>query len=235
MKTNTESPGAPEELGSTAGGPGKPATDQSNPKRAKFRLQKVLMIVVPVIALAIGALVLVRVVNVDTLLSDLSRPRLVPASGTVLFHGQPLRNGQIATYPDSRRGLPAIGWTDDEGKFTLKTDIRGNLVEGATVGDHRVVVTSYQTIAAAAAPPLLTPQLYASLGSSPLRITVGSAAAENQFELVLEGDAPERPQWQKSGGGKGKGSAQKKAKPAPSEENTPAPPEENTTAPSEEK
>lgn len=158
---------------------------------AKFRLRNVLMIVVPVAVLAAMVVAVSGFVD-DALLGDLTRPALVPAKGQVTYQGQPLLNAQIGTQPTGR-GMSALGWTDDEGKFTLKTDIRGKYVDGATVGEHRVTVMAYGTSGGPSAPPLLTPEQYASAGTSPLRITVKRNPDENEFKFVLEGDAPSRP------------------------------------------
>jgi hypothetical protein len=179
-------PGHPQETKES--GAGKPGT-----ARAKFSLRKVLTVVVPVAVLAVVTVALVGFIDTDVLLDNLTRPALVSAGGQVLFQGQPLRNGQIMTSPTGARGASAMGWTDDEGKFALKTDIRGSYVEGATVGEHRVTVIAYGSSPGASAPPVLTPQQYASIGTSPLRITVGKNSSENQFKLVLEGDPSSRP------------------------------------------
>jgi hypothetical protein len=201
------------------------ATDSSAPlpvqptaprQTKKLQWGKVLRVVVPVAVLAVLAVGMVRFLDMDALLGGLTRPKLAPAGGKVLYQGEPLRNGQVMTHPMDSRGLPALGWTDDEGKFTLKTDVQGSFVEGATVGVHRVTVTAYQPISGPAAPPLLTPEQYASFGTSPLRITIRANAADNQFEFILDGDAPSRPQGAGQrggkGGGKGGGGKGKKAK-----------------------
>jgi hypothetical protein len=41
---------------------------------------------------------------------------------------------------------------------------------------------------------LLTPAQYATLGTSPLRISIGRNPDENQFKLDLEGKPPARPE-----------------------------------------
>lgn len=195
----TESDRSPDESGAVVTGPDRRqetpvvGTGQPGTGRAKFRLRKVLMVVVPVAVLAAVVVAVAGIIDVDVLLSDLTRPALAPAGGQVLFRGQPLLNGQIMTQPMAGRGLSAIGWTDDEGKFTLKTDIRGNYVDGATVGQHRVAVSARENISMPGGPPLLTPEQYASAGTSPLQITVGRNPDENQFKLILEGEPPSQP------------------------------------------
>src|SRR5262245_29639855 len=161
------------------------ATPQAG--KPKFRLAKVLFVVIPFAVLAVAVVALAGLMDVDTILGDLTRPALVPASGQVLYNGQPLANAQVLTQPVGR-GARAFGWTDSEGKFSLKTDIRGNYVDGATVGEHRVGVTAYGSSPGASAPPLLTPQQYASMTNTPLRIAVARSSDANEFKLVLEGE-----------------------------------------------
>lgn len=195
-----------------------PEVEAGKPGSAKFRLRKVLMVVVPVAVLALVVVALAGFIDVDALLSDLSRPALAPATGQVLFQGQPLAGGQVTTQPVGGRGVSALGWTDDEGKFSLKTDVRGVFVDGATVGEHLVTVAAFKPAPGPGAPALLTPQQYASAGTSPLRITIRSNPADNQFQFVLEGDVPSRPQGAGQGGGKGKGKSKAKTEtPTPAE------------------
>jgi hypothetical protein len=156
------------------------------------------MVVVPVAILAVVGVASIGFFDLDAILGDLTRPTLAPASGQVVYQGQPLLNAQILTQPTGGRGQSALGWTDDKGQFSLKTDIRGAYVDGATVGEHRVTVTAFGTSPGATAPPLLTPERYASMGASPLRITIGRDSAKNQFQLVLEGEPPRRPTKGKS-------------------------------------
>lgn len=192
------SAGSPESRETLERKPGKPET-----KEAKVRLGRVLLVVAPVAILAVMAVAFIPYFDLDALLDRFSRPALAPVRGQAFFNGEPLPNAQVATQPMGR-GRSALGWTDDEGKFTLKTDIQGELVEGATVGEHRVAVTVYQMIPGPAAPPLLTPQQYASAGTSPLRIMIGQNPDQNQFELKLEGEPPRRPE--RPGNGKAKAS-----------------------------
>ena len=184
---------------------------------AKFRLQKVLLIVVPVALIAAAVVAVAGFVDVDRLFADLTRPPLAPVQGRVLFKGQPLRGAEIMTKP-SGRGLAATGWTDAEGKFSLKTDIRGNYADGATVGTHQVTVASYQPVSGPGSPPLLSPPAYASMSTTPLTIAVQSGAAANTVEFVLEGDAPPLPVRPALGKGGGK----KKAKSKNSQQSPPS-------------
>jgi hypothetical protein len=60
----------------------------------------------------------------------------VPASGTLTFNGTPLEYYQVAFFPQDNR--PAVGITDDQGRFTLGTNGEN---DGAVVGTHGVAVT----------------------------------------------------------------------------------------------
>jgi hypothetical protein len=188
--------------------------DQSAPAasasgRSQLRWRKVFLIVAPVALLLAAGLAFLRFGDVDALLASVTRPPLAPAKGVVFFKGEPLKNAQIVTEPTSSRGMSAMGWTDDEGRFSLTTDIRGKREEGATVGEHRVAVKAHQVIPGPAAPPLLTPEEYATVSTTPLRIVVAKTDVANESKLVLEGDAPARPVGGrgagKAKGGKGRG------------------------------
>jgi hypothetical protein len=130
---------------------------------------------------------------VSALLGDLARPAIVPVQGKITFQGQPLRNAQIISRPVAGRGLGGFGWTDNEGNITVTTDIRGVRTDGMTVGQHKLAVSAYGSSPGASAPPLLTPEQYASLSTTPLQITVESDAAANHFDLQLDGEPASQP------------------------------------------
>jgi hypothetical protein len=195
-----------------------PSAPNADRAGSKLRWKMVLLVIVPVVIVALAVVAFAAFGDLDRLLADLTRPAMVPAGGQVLFKGQPLPNAQIMTAPTRGGGLPALGWTDEEGRYSLKTDIRGSYVEGATVGEHGVTVSAYEVTsgAGASAPPLLTPPQYASMGTSPLRITIGRNPDENQFNFDLEGEPPARAERPTKGKGKGKDKA--KAESAPDEQ-----------------
>jgi hypothetical protein len=155
-----------------------------------LKARNVLLVVVPVALLAAAALAWIRFGNLEGLLTDLSRPKIVPGKGQVTFGGKPLPNAQVMTQPVGGKGLSAIGGTDQEGKFTLMTDIRGTFVEGVTLGDHLVTVAARENISVPGGPPLITPAKYADAQSTPFRITVVNDPAKNEFNFVLEGEPP---------------------------------------------
>jgi hypothetical protein len=70
--------------------------------------------------------------------------RYVPVSGVVTVNGKPYRNAYLqfqpmATADNPNPGRGSIGHTDENGRFTLKTD-DGH--EGAVIGKHRVRITT---------------------------------------------------------------------------------------------
>jgi hypothetical protein len=66
---------------------------------------------------------------------------LAPVEGVVTFDGAPVGNAGVMFVPD--RGAMAVGITDAEGKFTLKT---ANY-PGALIGGHRVSISKDETTA----------------------------------------------------------------------------------------
>lgn len=67
-------------------------------------------------------------------------PKLVEASGTIMYDGKPLEDASIVFQPDG--GPVSTGRTDSEGKFTLST--KGK--PGAPVGSGPVAVTAVEML-----------------------------------------------------------------------------------------
>ena len=67
--------------------------------------------------------------------SGSSGPKLMPTSGVVRYHGQPLAGARVIFNP--AQGRPAQGTADAEGRFQLST-LRP--ADGAVVGTHQVAV-----------------------------------------------------------------------------------------------
>ena len=63
-------------------------------------------------------------------------PKTVPASGKVLYNGQPVAGAKVAFLGDGN-SLPALGITDKNGEFELTTREPG---DGAVPGKHVVTV-----------------------------------------------------------------------------------------------
>jgi hypothetical protein len=64
-------------------------------------------------------------------------PKTVPASGKVLYNGQPVAGAKVAFLGDGN-SLPALGITDKNGEFELTTRDPG---DGAVPGKHVVTVS----------------------------------------------------------------------------------------------
>ena len=110
-------------------------------------------------------------------------------TGTVYLNGKPLKDAQVYTRPV---GLPpsrgAMGVTDAEGRFMLRTDVDGDLLPGAYLGEHRVAVGAPDPNVPRGPfkPPLITPPEYADFETTPLRIQVDRNPARNQIEFRME-------------------------------------------------
>lgn len=75
------------------------------------------------------------------------RPKLAPAAGVARFKGTPIADAAVTFYPE--KGPPAVGRTDKDGKFAVKTN--GQL--GAVVGKNKVTVIDESNKPGAEIPP----------------------------------------------------------------------------------
>jgi hypothetical protein len=121
-------------------------------------------------------------------------PRLVKAGGTVTYLGKPLPGADVVFVPNEG-GLPSIGRTDDQGRFSLLTSGKA----GAPIGSHQVSVTAVRQKRAvspseavsmtseqiAANHETLIPVKYNNLITSELTATVSTDAAANEFKFDL--------------------------------------------------
>ncbi len=183
---------------------GDSAQQPQGPRSAPgFRVGNVLKLVIPLVLLIGAGFVFVGFFDGLNLISSMSNPVLVSATGQVIYRGKPLEGAVVTTRHTGGKMRGSFGWTDADGQFTLQTDING-YVDGAYAGEHQVMVTSYESMSSVVgAPPLITPQIYASFETTPLRFTVSEVAGENKFVLTLEGDPPARPSGNAGGGGGG--------------------------------
>ena len=153
-----------------------------------FSLGRVLTLAGPIAVLVIGGGAFFGYFDGAKRIERWRRPPLVPARGQVLYNGEPLIDGQVTA--SSRGGPGSIGYLDKNGRFILRTDIDGDYVDGAFVGEH-VVTVAWTVTQPGASPPLLkTPVIYSSPATSPLRITVSPSAAKNDFTIEIEGAPP---------------------------------------------
>ncbi len=112
-------------------------------------------------------------------------PAKVEFRGKVTLNGQPLRGGQLMTWPDRRGVRQSVGFIDQEGEFILRTDIDGDYVEQAFVGRHRISVLQFAPQVGATAPKLTSPVKYTSPDTSGLAITVDRDPSKNDALLEL--------------------------------------------------
>jgi hypothetical protein len=170
MKDSTVSPAA------TAAKPG-------------FRLGRVLLIVVPLVAIVLGGFYFFTYGDGMSWLRDRFSPSLVPVTGRVLVGDKPLAHGQVSTQIIDSNLKGSMAFTDNDGKFTLQVEIEGNRVDGAYPGEHIVTVKGADYASphiGAGAPVSATPAEYGSFKDSPLRIVVDSSKeAKNHFELKV--------------------------------------------------
>ncbi len=75
------------------------------------------------------------------------RPKLAPAAGVAKFKGQSIPDATITFYPE--KGPVAVGRTDQDGKFAVKTN--GQL--GAVIGKNKVTVIEDSNKPGAEIPP----------------------------------------------------------------------------------
>ena len=152
-----------------------------------FRLTRVLLIVSPV-ALVLGAGVLFfGTFDGATWLKELTYPPLVSGEGQVIYAGQPLALGEIRTRHTNANLPGAIGFLDDQGRFKIQTEIKGDRIDGAYVGEHKVRVTKYGPAQGPFA-PLIIPEKYASFATTPLTLVISKSAADNTYTITLEDD-----------------------------------------------
>ena len=76
---------------------------------------------------------------------DTAGTPLVPVSGRVMMDNKPLAHATVQFTPESKPGGEigplAFGTTDAEGRYTLKTVIKGKDFEGAVPGKHHVQIS----------------------------------------------------------------------------------------------
>lgn len=166
------------------------STDAS-PPISTFRMGAVAKLLAVVVIMMVAAFVVLGPLDGVTWITNALKPKLVPVTGQVFFNGEPLSNAEITTQP-VRKGLRgANGLSDENGRFRLITDVDGEFVEGAYVGQHQVAVIRRHDVITFGPAPSLTPEKYTSFGTSQLQITVGN---EQAVELRLEGEASKAPQ-----------------------------------------
>ena len=121
------------------------------------------------------------------------RPQTFPTSGMVVLEGQPLEGATVIFRSNSPQPQAAVGRSDAEGKFQLRTYEDG---DGAIAGEHSVSITCVTTEDPPAGTNLdeanvvikevsLIPQKYGDPKKSGLTATV-TPDQENQFTFELK-------------------------------------------------
>lgn len=111
------------------------------------------------------------------------RPKTTPVAGQVTFKKQPLKGVGVCFVPKAK-GRPAIGVTDENGHYQLKT-FEPN--DGAVPGEYGVSVLPPAGKAAKPGPADKTagalPAKYKSSETSGLQVTVETGKQEYNFNL----------------------------------------------------
>lgn len=110
------------------------------------------------------------------------QPPLAPVIGTVSLNGEPLADGTIFFQPTDQRWPESMGVIKN-GEFSMLTDVQGDLLEGAIVGDHRVRIEAAGDVIPGAGPVWLTPEKYRTFAKSGLTATVVNDHNECSFEM----------------------------------------------------
>jgi len=165
-------------------------TPAEQPVANSLQIGNVLKLVLPVLAVLMGAIIFFGVFDGAQWLKDRTQPPIVSVTGLVLFNGEPLSGAEIATQPAKQGLRSAIGATDEQGHFNLKTEVNGDFLDGAYAGEHVVTVVKRHNVTTFGVPPAMTPEKYASFAASPLRMLVSEGLS---IELRLEGELSDPP------------------------------------------
>ena len=153
-------------------------------KPRPFRFFRVVQVVVPACAVVVlGGWMW----SSDWLPTTLWQPSLAAVEGIVLLDGRPLTGASVDTWPQRTGVRGASGVTDGGGRFSLRTMVDTGFHDGAAVGTHRVTVTVSEPLPGGFGSRLLSPEKYASPGSTPLVLRVVRRAVENSA-VVLQMD-----------------------------------------------
>jgi len=119
------------------------------------------------------------------------RSDIATVTGTVTLEGQPLANARIVFQPMGS-GSASYGRTDAEGKYELQY---GEDIMGATIGSHRVTISTFSAGDPDADPPdAITPELVPSKYNAETELHVEVSRGENTLNFDLEpGPLPD---WQ---------------------------------------
>jgi hypothetical protein len=161
------------------------ATTAGSPAERSLHWGRILLLVLP-LSLALLAGGAFFALGGAEWAADLMAPPLAPVEVEVVFQGRPLTSGALTTRPLRSGVSGAIGVAGEDGRFRLKTDVKGILVDGASVGKHKVTVAAFgPPRGGAGPPPLASPTRYASFEETPLVIGVTASPNDNRFRFEI--------------------------------------------------
>ncbi len=165
----------------------------------------ILLVIFPLGIAALAGAIAWGYFDVGNRISQWTAPPLVPVSGRVYLNGEPLADGQVFVQFMDRAGCNALGKTDAQGNFTLRTDVRGDFLPGVYVGEHRVMLIKPDPDVPAGPfkPPVITPPECASFETTPLRLKVDRDPAGTRWSSAWSTGSPHQERlhgWRGSGG-----------------------------------
>ncbi len=120
-----------------------------------------------------------------------ARPETYPVSGVVTFNGEPLTEAMILFQSNSDPPQGAVGRTDKNGRYRLRTFEEG---DGAVAGTHSVLILKQESPTPSEADPRdsktppparsLIPERYSQFETSGLTVEVTEDGAEADFDLT---------------------------------------------------
>jgi hypothetical protein len=105
------------------------------------------------------------------------RPEFVPAEGIVKINGKPDRGLTICLTPDEANLFQSnsTGTSDEQGKFKLKYEFKGEEGDGAAVGTYKIIVFDTKvgfTPQGQKPKPSNVPHLYGNPTTTPLSVEI---------------------------------------------------------------
>ena len=164
---------------------------------SKVNSRRILFVAVPIALLLLLAAAF-WAGSGDIWMSGLFDPPLVPAQVRVIYNGKPISDGFLMTDPAASGVKGAMGFIQEDGWFTLRTDTGGKYSDGAYAGDHKVAVMLFEPPTGPSPPKALVPVQYTDMNSTPLSINVGRSPEGNSFTLTLEEPQPPEGQQPRS-------------------------------------
>ncbi|MBM79320.1 MAG: hypothetical protein CMJ78_01845 [Planctomycetaceae bacterium] len=158
--------------------------EEAVPKKHAPQWKRILLPVVVVVGLfGIGAAG--WALGWDAAIGRLLQPKLVPVTGQIIYDGEPVTEGYVTTRLTNGKLGVSLGPLDDQGKFRLGTNINGDRLDGAYLGEHKLAVVSGRSAPGQFAPTPIVPPRFYTLADTPLIINVTSDPSKNDFKFNL--------------------------------------------------